>query len=91
MKRTARILVTVMMLSSPVLLMNCSHNKEKVSTGEQTIFPKGEAGPKENFTGKAYNFGLVPSGKRIQALFNLALKGELKSTKVSVVEVKLRT
>jgi quercetin dioxygenase-like cupin family protein len=29
------------------------------ATSEETIFPLGELGPASNFTGKAYNFGLV--------------------------------
>lgn len=33
-------------------------NATDVSKG---IFPKGQLGPAENFTGKAWNFGLVPS------------------------------
>lgn len=38
--------------------------KEQASTketngGTNAIFPKGEQGPAENFTGKAWNFGLV--------------------------------
>lgn len=48
--------------------MDCSNNKEKASTGEQLIFPKGEVGSKENFTGNAYNFGLVPSDSTYNTL-----------------------
>ena len=34
---------------------------KKDSTGIQAIFPKGEKGPAENFTGNAWNTGLVPN------------------------------
>ncbi len=33
--------------------------KQTSDKGTQAIFPKGELGPAENFTGKAWNFGLV--------------------------------
>lgn len=33
----------------------------KTSGGELGIFPKGEPGPAGNFTGKAWNIGLVPN------------------------------
>lgn len=48
-------------------LLSCSRdsgsNNESKSnnSSEHLIFPKGEAGPATNFTGKAYNFGLVPN------------------------------
>jgi quercetin dioxygenase-like cupin family protein len=35
--------------------------KQNVETDVQAIFPKGELGPAENFTGKAWNIGLVAS------------------------------
>lgn len=34
-------------------------NQKKSDT--QAIFPKGQQGPAENFTGKAWNIGLVPN------------------------------
>ena len=37
-------------------------NKKDVGGKElQTIFPKGDLGPTENFTGSAWNIGLVPN------------------------------
>jgi len=33
--------------------------KKIAETETQSIFPKGELGPAQNFTGKAWNFGLV--------------------------------
>jgi quercetin dioxygenase-like cupin family protein len=33
--------------------------QQKVAAEVQAIFPKGELGPAENFTGKAWNIGLV--------------------------------
>ncbi|MHC2991914.1 cupin [Pontibacter sp. HJ8] len=34
----------------------------------QAIFPKGEVGPAENFTGKAWNYGLVSNDTTYQTL-----------------------
>ena len=43
-----------------LLTSSCKENgSENKQTGLQTIFPKGELGPKENFTGNAWNIGLV--------------------------------
>ena len=33
--------------------------QQNTTSGVQAIFPKGNLGPAENFTGKAWNFGLV--------------------------------
>jgi quercetin dioxygenase-like cupin family protein len=35
--------------------------KQSASSGTNAIFPKGELGPAQNFTGKAWNYGLVPN------------------------------
>jgi len=41
-------------------LINCADKNTKGDANdEHLIFPKGELGPATNFTGKAYNFGLV--------------------------------
>ena len=51
-------------------LFNCSgdQNTNTKASAEQQIFPKGELGPATNFTGKAYNFGLVPSDSTYNTL-----------------------
>jgi quercetin dioxygenase-like cupin family protein len=44
-----------------ILMVGCKE-KTEMKTNEielQSIFPKGELGPAENFTGKAWNYGLV--------------------------------
>ena len=42
--------------------IGCMENKsENKATGLQAIFPKGELGPAENFTGNAWNTPLVPN------------------------------
>ncbi|MDB5205350.1 MAG: cupin [Flavisolibacter sp.] len=38
---------------------NGQSNKQPVTNEIQAIFPKGQLGPAENFTGKAWNIGLV--------------------------------
>ena len=46
--------------SLALLTSSCMENKsENKETELQAIFPKGELGPKENFTGNAWNIGLV--------------------------------
>lgn len=44
------------------MMISCNQNKETVKNTNnelEAIFPKGEKGPAENFTGKAWNTGLV--------------------------------
>jgi quercetin dioxygenase-like cupin family protein len=62
MKKILINFITVLLLS--VILMSCSgdKNQTELSAKDQStepIFPKGELGPAKNFTGNAYNFGLV--------------------------------
>lgn len=47
----------------PFLISSCKEPTQKMANENevQNIFPKGELGPSENFTGKAWNFGLVPN------------------------------
>ena len=46
--------------SLALLTISCMENKsENKATELQAIFPKGEKGPAENFTGNAWNTGLV--------------------------------
>lgn len=55
-----KILITAFALSA-LFLMGCTGPASKDATGGAVgaIFPKGELGPAENFTGKAWNTGLV--------------------------------
>ncbi|RYC53316.1 cupin domain-containing protein [Flagellimonas olearia] len=51
-----------------ILVVSCNEQKSKnmkekeesKETALEAIFPKGEKGPAEFFTGNAYNYGLVP-------------------------------
>ncbi|MDB5263914.1 MAG: cupin [Adhaeribacter sp.] len=43
-------------------------SKQSASSEIKAIFPKGELGPAQNFTGKAWNFGLVPNDSTYQTL-----------------------
>ena len=46
--------------SLALLTISCMEKKSKNEHGElQGIFPKGELGPADHFTGKAWNIGLV--------------------------------
>ena len=42
-----------------VALFSLGCKEQTAVTGTQSIFPKGELGPAQNFTGKAWNIGLV--------------------------------
>ena len=55
------LLITVLAFS--VLIFSCKEKPTKMTNDNtlQNIFPKGEPGPPEHFTGKAWNFGLVPN------------------------------
>ena len=45
-----------------LLTISCMNNKSETKGSElQAIFPKGEKGPAENFTGNAWNTPLVPN------------------------------
>jgi quercetin dioxygenase-like cupin family protein len=46
---------------STLFVLGCNEQTSKKAADNkiQAIFPKGELGPAENFTGKAWNFGLV--------------------------------
>ena len=52
------------LLIALLALTNCSSDKSsdaKIKSSGQIIFPQGEPGPSANFTGNAYNYGLVPN------------------------------
>jgi quercetin dioxygenase-like cupin family protein len=53
-------LVIIAIASLPLLIISCMENSPpNQATTLQVIFPKGEKGPAENFTGNAWNTGLV--------------------------------
>jgi quercetin dioxygenase-like cupin family protein len=53
----AKVLLT---LAAAVLITFQGFSQSKTDTyAKQAIFPKGEQGPASNFTGKAFNYGLV--------------------------------
>jgi quercetin dioxygenase-like cupin family protein len=66
MEKTIKIGFWILALCSAMLFTNCSNANK--STSDNLIFPKGELGPGKNFTGKAYNFGLVPSDSTYNTL-----------------------
>ena len=54
-------------------LISCNSDKSEsqhseFGSSEESIFPKGELGPATNFTGKAYNFGLVANDSTYNTL-----------------------
>ena len=54
-------------------LISCGREKDQsqqleTNASEETIFPKGELGPATNFTGNAYNFGLVANDSTYNTL-----------------------
>ena len=56
-----------------LILMSCNADKGQRQSSasdapEQMIFPKGEPGPATNFTGNAYNFGLVANDSMYNTL-----------------------
>ncbi len=57
-----------------ITLLGCSDDKnpntESTSTdsAQEPIFPKGDPGPASNFTGKAYNFPLLPNDSTYHTL-----------------------
>ena len=53
--------IALLTIACSLVLVTCNNDKPNATSSEQLIFPKGEPGPSGNFTGKAYNFGLVPS------------------------------
>lgn len=66
MENMTKTFLSILALCFAVLFTGCSNDNK--STGDNLIFPKGELGPEKNFTGKAYNFGLVPSDSTYNTL-----------------------
>ena len=58
MKTISKVIASIILIST---LFNCAGDKDTAedANDEQSIFPKGKLGPATNFTGNAYNFGLV--------------------------------
>jgi quercetin dioxygenase-like cupin family protein len=53
-------LLMIAVTSMALLTISCEENKSNKEGNElQAIFPKGEPGPAEHFTGRAWNIGLV--------------------------------
>src|SRR6185369_16588464 len=53
-------LIMIAITSVALLTTSCRVNQSnKEGSQLQAIFPKGEAGPAEHFTGRAWNMGLV--------------------------------
>ena len=52
---------TFIALTFSVFVISCKEKTENMTNDNKvaSIFPKGELGPAENFTGNAWNFGLV--------------------------------
>jgi len=52
------------------LITGCNQQVSKDNTAQRldSIFPKGQKGPSEFFTGNAYNFGLVPMDSTLTTL-----------------------
>jgi len=60
--------IALLALVFSFVLLSCTNDKPKEASDEQLIFPKGELTRATNFTGKAYNFGLVPSDSTYNTL-----------------------
>ena len=53
-------LIMIAITSVALLTISCRENKSNQAGSElQAIFPKGEPGPADHFTGRAWNIGLV--------------------------------
>jgi quercetin dioxygenase-like cupin family protein len=67
MKTISKIIVSVILINT---FLNCAGDKntDEDANDEQSIFPKGQLGPATNFTGNAYNFGLVANDSTYNTL-----------------------
>jgi quercetin dioxygenase-like cupin family protein len=56
-----KISLIALLFFSALLTISCSERDSKKATADeiQAIFPQGELGPAENFTGKAWHYSLV--------------------------------
>jgi quercetin dioxygenase-like cupin family protein len=65
-----KVLLIAAFAFSALLIVGCSEQASKKETDNdvQAIFPKGEQGPAQNFTGKAWNYGLVANDSTYNTL-----------------------
>jgi quercetin dioxygenase-like cupin family protein len=61
-------IASVLLLLLTLISCNGDKDQSQHSTSEETIFPKGDLGPATNFTGNAYNFGLVANDSTYNTL-----------------------
>jgi quercetin dioxygenase-like cupin family protein len=59
MKNIKIIFIAITSLAFAACNKTSNENMKTTGAALDTIFPKGQKGPSENFTGNAYNFGLV--------------------------------
>src|SRR5688572_13687071 len=66
MKTISKVIASIIVVST----LNCAGDKDtgEDANDEQSIFPKGQLGPVTNFTGNAYNFGLVANDSTYNTL-----------------------
>lgn len=74
-----RLLIPVLLVVG--CLIGCSLSKDKIENQEvEAIFPSGKLGSSDYFTGKAYNYGLVPSDTNLNTLVgNVFFEPEARS------------
>ncbi|MGC1243442.1 MAG: cupin domain-containing protein, partial [Chryseosolibacter sp.] len=67
MKTISKVIASIILIST---LLNCVGDKDTAENAndERSIFPKGQLGPATNFTGNAYNFGLVSNDSTYNTL-----------------------
>lgn len=58
----------LLIVSSILFVVGCEEQSAEKGDDSQAIFPKGELGPAENFTGKAWAFGLVKNDTTYRTL-----------------------
>ena len=68
MKQKIDSYLVFLILSLGAMLVNCTSPNADKATSSALLFPKGDLGSEKNFTGKAYNFGLVPSDSTYNTL-----------------------
>jgi quercetin dioxygenase-like cupin family protein len=60
-----KVFITIAIASLALLTTSCMENKKSAL---QAIFPKGELGPADHFTGNAWNTGLVENDSTYNTL-----------------------
>lgn len=69
MKRSAMKIATAAVITCALFLLNaCSQKDTDQEALGEAIFPQGQKGPAEYFTGNAYNYGLVPADSAFTTL-----------------------